>query len=311
MKLRIFLIVLALVVVVHALLFFLPQTEPSSDRNPPPEANAPVETKLSQDSPTTAPIQKVKETDSEEGENESASRAIGLVKRADASTSRSSRDEPLSPGVEPSKASDPIKIGIVTGNSKLTPELRELAREGAEAVAVQNWKVARDIYLEMVQKAPDNALSYANLGVSEHQLGNLLAAAGNLQKSLELNPSIAQNWQTLGLIHFKRGELELAISHLTRSIHEDPSDARSRLYLAAVVREYGWADAAVRELQRAVETDPNLADAHYNLAISYLDETPARIELARRHYYSAIDLGTERSPEIEEALALTAREKKE
>ncbi len=196
-----------------------------------------------------------------------------------------------------------MKVGLVTGQSKLSPELADLAQKGAVAVAAKKWKEARDLYLEMVKQAPENALAYANLGVAEHQLGNHLAAAGNLRRSLEINPSIASNWQTLGLIHYERGELEMAISTLTRAIHENPSDARSRLYLAAVVREYGWIEASIIELQRAVETDPELADAHYNLAVTYLETKPPRLELARRHYYAAVDLGADPSPEMESAFA--------
>ena len=204
---------------------------------------------------------------------------------------------------DPVVSSPPIGVvGRVEGNSKLPPELREVAEEGAKAVAGQNWERARELYLRMVKEAPENALGYANLGVAEHQLGNLLAAAGNLRKSLDLNPSIAQNWQTLGIIRYERGELELAISSLTRAIHEDPSDARSRLYLAAVIRSYGWIEASITELERAVETDPKFADAHFNLAMSYLEVDPPKTELARRHYFSAIDLGAASSSEIEALL---------
>jgi len=208
-------------------------------------------------------------------------------------------DAPASALPLPPVKGSTMQVGRVTELETLPPALAEAARQGALAVADGNWEGARAIYLQMVKEAPESALAYANLGVTEHQLGNLLAAAGNLGKSLELNPHIARNWQTLGLIQYQRGELELAISHLTRAIHEAPADAESRLLLAAVVRDYGWVEAAVTELQRAVEIDPKLASAHYNLAVTYLGMKPPRVELARRHYYAAIDLGTPETPEIE------------
>ena len=192
-----------------------------------------------------------------------------------------------------------MKVGIVSDQASLPPGLTTLAQEGALAVADNDWEKARRVYLDMIGLAPDNALAFANLGVAEHELGNLLAAAGNLGKSIELNPHIARNWLTLGLINYEQGDLTLAISNLTRAIHEAPDDAESRLILAAVVRDYGWPDAAVTELQRAVELNPKLASAHYNLAVTYLGMKPPRLELARRHYYAAIDLGTPASPEIE------------
>ncbi|MDF1741773.1 MAG: tetratricopeptide repeat protein [Verrucomicrobiales bacterium] len=231
--------------------------------------------------------------------------------RLNASSSKSDPKPPLVPvptlppgetGTEKTLPEGAMTIGLVTGPTKLPPELAELAQKGAEAVAGLKWEEAREAYLEMVDEAPDNALAYANLGVAEYQLGNLLAAAGNVRKSLDINPTIAVNWQTLGLIQYDRGDLNLAISSLTRAIHESPQNALSRLYLAAVVRDYGWKEAAITELQRAVELDPKLADAHYNLAITYLELRPPRLELAKRHYYAAKDLGAEPSPEIETIL---------
>ena len=220
------------------------------------------------------------------------------------SPSVTSPDSPAEEEAEsPASEDGSLKLGIVKGQTKLPPELADLAQQGALAVSAQKWDEARDLYLEMIEKAPDNALAYANLGVAEHQSGNLLAAAGNLKKSLELNPTISQNWQTLGLIQFERGDLNLAISSLTRAIHESPRNARARVYLAAVVRDYGWPEAALTELQRAIDIDPKLPDAHYNLAITYLEMEPPRLELARRHYYSALDLGEEPSPEIEAVFA--------
>ncbi len=203
----------------------------------------------------------------------------------------------------------PMRLGRVEEPVALPPELAETAREAALAVAAGEWEKARDLYLKMVESSPDNALAYANLGVAEHQLGNLLAAAGNLAKSTTLNPHVARNWRTLGLIHYERGDLALAISCLVRAVHEAPGEAETRLILAAAARDYGWPEAAETELRRAVEIDPKLASAHYNLAVTYLDATPPRIELARRHYYAATDLGAAPSPEIEEILekALEAR----
>jgi len=207
--------------------------------------------------------------------------------------------KPPAPEKGSEAAQELMQVGKATDIESLPPELMEMARKGALEVADRNWEEAKKTYLEMVKAAPENALAYANLGVAEHQLGNLLAASGNLGKSLELSPHIARNWQTLGLINYERGELALAISNLTRAIHEAPEDAESRLILAAVVRDYGWTDAAVTELQRAVELNPKLTAAHYNLAITYIGMKPPRIELARRHYFAAIDLGMPPSPEIE------------
>ena len=198
-----------------------------------------------------------------------------------------------------------IKIGLHSGTTKLPSEVAEIAKRGAFAVSEQRWQEARSAYLDLVEATPDNALAFANLGVAEFQLGNLVAASGNLKRSLELNSSIASNWQTLGLIQYEQKDLSLAISSLTRAIHEAPREAQARVYLAAVIRDYGWTEAALLELKRAIDINPKLADAHYNLAVTYLETSPPLIELARRHYYTATELGAAPSPELEKALRAT------
>ncbi len=201
-----------------------------------------------------------------------------------------------------------LSIGQVTEQVALPESVRELGKKGTAAVAAKKWDQARGFYLEMVKLAPDNALALANLGVVEHQLKNLTAAQANLQKSVQINPTIAQNWLTLGLIQYERGDLSLAISSLTRAIHENPNEGSYRMVLAAVVRDYGWEEAAITELKRALIADPKLADAHFNLALTYLGMSPPKVELAKRHYYSAVDLGAEKSTDIEQFLLKVSME---
>ena len=57
--------------------------------------------------------------------------------------------------------------------------------------------------------------------------------------------------------------------------------------------------AAEREILRVLELAPDYAEAHYNLAVFYLQRNPPAVELARRHYYKSVDLGGAPDPEIE------------
>lgn len=261
----------------------------------------------SQESPEAPPVSSEPSPAGEEAVKRVRNLGFRLSSHGKASGEKVAQPEPapaeaVSPTNETPEVPGPMNLGRVEENVALPPEVAEIAKEGALAVADGDWEKARELYLKMVKAAPDNALAYANLGVAEHQLGHLLAAVGNLGKSTSLNPHIARNWQTLGLIHYQRGELAMALSCLTRAVHESPDDAETRVILASVARDYGWPGAALTELQRAVEVDPRNASAHYNLAITYFEADPPRLELARRHYYAAIDLGTSPSPELEALL---------
>ncbi|MEM9281629.1 MAG: tetratricopeptide repeat protein [Verrucomicrobiota bacterium] len=310
MNKRLLVIIAAIVIAAHALFLWLRFSTPRDAAEgatsvAEQEENSPAEE--SQPEPAEPTIEAPAARSSEPGASSLASveKAVSTVKSA--APPPPGAPDGIRPPIATAESEGELEEGTLTvglhkGVAKLPSELKELAEQGAKAVASLNWSEAREAYLEMVKQAPDNALAYANLGVAEFQLGNLVAASGNLRRSLELNHSIAQNWQTLGLIQYEQGKLALAISSLTRAVHEAPNNAQSRVYLAAVARDYGWKEAAITELERAIQVDPKLADAHYNLAVSYLSEKPARVELARRHYYNAIDLGAEPSPDLEQAL---------
>lgn len=197
-----------------------------------------------------------------------------------------------------------LQIGRENSNADqgLPDNVAELAKEGAMASASKDWKAAKDAYLKMTQAAPDNALALSNLGIVEYRLKDYKNATLHLEQSVKINPRISQNWLTLGLSYYYLKKFNLAISSLTRARHEDPKDPRTCLYLAVVIRDYGWGRAAETELMRAIALDPEYADAHFNLALLYLERNPPAIELARRHYFSAIDLGAQRDEKIEKRL---------
>jgi Flp pilus assembly protein TadD len=178
-----------------------------------------------------------------------------------------------------------------------------LAKEGALASADMDWGKAREAYRQLLDKAPENALALSNLGAVEFRLGNEEAALGYLERASRAAPGIAQNWLTIGLIRHGRGEPYLAVSALARAIHEDPGDPRAHNYLGVVIRGLGWATGAETELQRAIALDPSYADAHYNLAVMYLERTPALVELARRHYYAALEYGAKADASVEARLS--------
>lgn len=183
------------------------------------------------------------------------------------------------------------------------PELtRELAQRAAAAVSRKDWKTARAAYREMVDAEPGNAPALANLGAVEFQLQEYDAAVGHLERALIAKPGLAQTWLTLGMVHYARDEPMRALSALSRAVAEKPDDPRARNHLAAAAKALGWLGAAESELQRALDLDPAYAEAHFNLALIYLERRPPGIELARRHYLRAVELGTPRDEGVEKQL---------
>jgi tetratricopeptide (TPR) repeat protein len=186
-------------------------------------------------------------------------------------------------------------------DGRYVPEIARQA-EGNAAFARGDFEGARRAYLKVIDLAPDNLLGLINLGVVEYSLKKFEEAEGHLKRAVRLKLDAAPAWLTLGIIYLEQNRLDEALAALAQATLYDPRNARARNYLGVVVGRKGWIDGAQVELRRAVEIDPNYSDAHYNLAVFYLEGRPPSTELARRHYFRAIELGADPDLEIEQSL---------
>ncbi len=185
-----------------------------------------------------------------------------------------------------------------SGSAELPPLERPLeqatvfARKATEAMRLNHWQTAADAWLELLKIQPDSAAALANLGSVEIKLNQPVAARAHLEKAVALRPSLAATWMTLGLLHMEQKNPMLGISCLTRAIYEDPSDARLHNALAIALKQVGWTGAAEQELQKAIDLNSEYTEAHFNLALLYLEQKPPALESARRHYFFARDQGS-------------------
>jgi Flp pilus assembly protein TadD len=190
-----------------------------------------------------------------------------------------------------------------TNDGKFIPEVaKEAAAEGAASFQRKDYERARKAYRKALDLAPDNLLALINLGVIEFYAGKNEEAEKLLKRAVQLKLDTPPAWLTLGIIYMEQNRLDEALAALTQATLYDARDARARNYLGVVVGRKGWLDGAQDELRKAVEIDPAYSDAHYNLAVFYLENKPPSTELARRHYFRAVELGAEPDPEIEKTL---------
>jgi tetratricopeptide (TPR) repeat protein len=187
-----------------------------------------------------------------------------------------------------------------TPGTNYVPEIaRAAAAEGNEAFARGQLDRARRAYEKVLAVDPANLLGLVNLGVVEFTAGNHDAAETHLKKAVRARLETAPAWLTLGIIYMDADRLDEALAALTQAALHDPTNPRVHNYLGVVVGRMGWIDGAQSELRKAVAIDPNYSEAHYNLAVFYLQRSPPSVELAKRHYFRSIELGAEPDPELE------------
>jgi len=175
-----------------------------------------------------------------------------------------------------------------------------LAAEETKADAPKAEARAR---LEKALKAePDNVSALVELGYLEFQAKHFDEAEKLLTRATRLKPESATAWLALGVATCEAGKLDAALAALSQAVLLEPRNAKAHSYLGVTVGRKGWMDGAEAELQRALELDENLAEAHFNLAVVYLQQNPPLLELARRHYQRARDLGSAPDSLVEKQL---------
>lgn len=183
-----------------------------------------------------------------------------------------------------------------------TATVERIGLEGITAFQAGNFAGAREAYWRVLKIEPDNLPALVNLGATEYRLGNHAEAERLLLRSLALKPDNPSAWLNLGILYLERDDPMRSLAAVAQAVVHAPADPVARNYLGVAAGRNRWFDAAESELRRAIELQPDYADAHFNLAVFCLERNPPAVELARRHYQKALDLGAERDPLVERAL---------
>jgi Flp pilus assembly protein TadD len=178
-----------------------------------------------------------------------------------------------------------------------------LSRTATAALAKGDLDAAERDFKKVLTLVPGNIPATLNLGLIAYRRKDYRQAEALFKKVSHAEPENGLPWLMLGLTHHEQGHLDAALAALAQAVLYSPKDARAHHFLGVTVGKKGWYSAAEDELRKAIALDPDYGEAHFNLAAFYLQRNPPAIELARRHYEKALDLGGARDPEVEKRLA--------
>ncbi len=198
-------------------------------------------------------------------------------------------------------ANDPNRYSY---KPRLPDDMREVAQEATDLFKMQRYDEAAAKYQMIIDKYPESLYAWSNLGVVRSQEGRLQDAMKALQRAVALSPNDAFSYRNLGIVYYQLNQNDAAIDALERSIALDPNNVYSHDYLGCATSQKGWQEVAEKEFRKAIEINEEFPDAHYNLAIVYAMQKPPAIELARRHYNRALELGLPKDPRLEKLLGL-------
>lgn len=187
---------------------------------------------------------------------------------------------------------------------KSAPEgAQRLSRSAIAAMSRGQLDAAQRDFEAVLKLVPHNIPTTLNLGLIAYRRKDYRTAETLLKKVTRAEPENGLPWLMLGVIHYDQENFDAALAALAQAVLYAPKDARAHHFLGATVGKKGWYSAAEDELRKAIALDPDYGEAHFNLAAFYLHRNPPALELARRHYEKAVDLGGARDPDVEKRLA--------
>lgn len=220
---------------------------------------------------------------------------LPFAARADTASSRD-----IAPALS---SAQPSVADATPAPEHLPPGAAAAAEQGIEAMSKNKFDEAEGAFQKLLKLSPDNISGLVNLGMVEFRLGRAEEAQKDFQRAIRLKPDAALAWMMLGVIYMNDGDLPGATAALAQAVYLNPKNPQGHNYFAVVLAKREWYSGAEDELENVIELEPNFADAHFNLAVLYLQQSPPAVELARRHYQKALDLGAQPDPDIAAKLA--------
>lgn len=188
------------------------------------------------------------------------------------------------------------------GKKKVSDEAQQIAQRAMVAMGKGDHAAARKDFLKVLELVPDNAPTMINLGLLEYREKNFREAERRLLSAVRIAPESGLGWLIMGIVQYDQGKYDHALASLAQAAVLEPKNATVHHYFGVTLGQKGWYSGAEDEMRKALEIDPSYAEAHFNLAVFYLQRNPPAVELARRHYQRALDLGAAPDPDVAKSL---------
>jgi Tfp pilus assembly protein PilF len=188
------------------------------------------------------------------------------------------------------------------GKKKASDEAQELSKRALAAMNKGDLDAAKKDFFKVLEQVPDNVPTMINLGLLDYRKKNYAEAENRLKIAVRLAPESGLGWLILGVVQYDAGRFDHALAALAQAVLLEPKNAMVHHYFGVTLGQKGWYSGAEDEMRKALELDPSYAEAHFNLAVFYLQRNPPAVELARRHYQRALELGAAPDPDVERSL---------
>ena len=159
--------------------------------------------------------------------------------------------------------------------------------------------------LDAVRQSPGSAVAHYNLGLAYQKRGRFQEAEQAYQRSVELDPSLAEAWVNLGGVRLHGWDFAGCLEASLRAVELRDDLVLAHHNLGQAHLYMNDPESLVHCTRRALELDPDHPPSHYYAAVGLL--AMGSLGAAERHLGRAIELGHRPTAEFLRALERAQR----
>lgn len=173
-------------------------------------------------------------------------------------------------------AADGMTDAEITARNKEAEGLKALLAEVNVALTASNYDVAIAKLNEAAGKIPNCDACYVQLGDVYARQKQYEQSEAAFKKAIEFKPTSAEAYDGLAAIYNTQNKMDLAAAASAKAgeLHaaSGGGDATSAYNSGAILVNSGKMAEAKAQFQRALQLDPKMAEAHYQLAMTFINE---------------------------------------
>ena len=152
-------------------------------------------------------------------------------------------------------------------------------------IEVGYWRDPVTLFSRAIEIDDRNIVAHHNLADEMVKQGNFDSAIRHEQRAIELQPRLWRAYSGIGLALAYQGKVEEAQPYIAQSLAIEQKNPNAYFVMGYIHGLKNEHKAAIENFRRSIEYDPTLANAHYNLAVAYLET--GQKDLARQEFLAA------------------------
>ena len=180
------------------------------------------------------------------------------------------------------------KVDAIKSSADKEAAIARFYGEASQYLSAGNAKAAAESYRKALQLNAGDAKLHYNLSLALDRLGDLSAEQKELERTVELDPTLAVAQNQLGLFAMRSGQLTTAEKLFKKALAIDPTYSEAQTNLGALFSQQGKNREAAELFRQAIENNPKDFKACVNLGL--VEAQQGAFQEAEQQFRTAIQL---------------------